>query len=413
MFSGYKSRSNVNSSPGCSIITYNHGTNNVVATTPNSGAKKLTRTEWMYTRSNPIRMLKNNPLGFDLGSDWECSQGYSEFHPAAANTMIRRTTPALDYAASGFCNPDVDDSMWPGAPTITQNQMYLWGTTGFAQTAPNRPQASASQFIYELHDLPKLPFAEAVKDKARYFRNLARHSGSEYLNVEFGWKPFISDVHKAVHSMASAQQWYHQFLKDSGQLVRRRYNLPKTSSLPTTSSYSGPAVGWQSLVYTQNCLHTRVTQSHTEAWFSAAYQYYIPQVRGKWASRFQEGLAIANHLGLTIDPHTLWSIAPWEWMTDWFGNIGDVLSNVSNFNKDNLVARWAYVMATSTNERTITSTGTCPDTGTTLSASCKLTQVYKCRYPATPYGFGVTQPFSAARLAILAALGISRVPYRP
>lgn len=146
-------------------------------------------------------------------------------------------------------------------------------------------------------------------------------------------------------------------------------------------------------------------------WFSGQYQYFLPEadsVIGK-LSQYE---AIANRLlGTRITPAVLWNLAPWTWLSDWFLNIGDVISNNSALQDDNLVIRYGYLMCESTYDVVYTGYGfkfTNYDPGPLMTA---YRQVSKQRVRATPYGFGLNpNVFDARQWAILAALALTKTP---
>jgi len=111
---------------------------------------------------------------------------------------------------------------------------------------------------------------------------------------------------------------------------------------------------------------------------------------------------------MEITPSLAWELLPWSWMVDWFGNVGDLMANISAASYDNLVAKYAYIMRT----RRI-SYNTIQDQPLTIGKSLRLNGTFfvetKERAAASPYGFGLDwNGFSTSQLAILAALGISR-----
>lgn len=115
-------------------------------------------------------------------------------------------------------------------------------------------------------------------------------------------------------------------------------------------------------------------------------------------------------LGLQVTPEVLWNLAPWSWLSDWFFNVGSLMTNFSALGKDNVVMRRGYMMG---HDMT---TVTYSNPGVSLYQSLpsgpisqSFTAETKARRRAHPYGFGVTHSqLTAKQAAILAALGISR-----
>jgi hypothetical protein len=306
-------------------------------------------------------------------------------------------------------------SLYPAVPSNLDDLMLLRGTTAIARTIPTNPVASAAQFLGELREgIPKFPglaFAQ-IKD----FRDLLQAGSGEYLNYEFGLKPFASDLQKFAEAHRSANKVIDQLKRDSGRLIRRRYTFPieRTITPPvtvSTNSYGTPAFnlsGASPYVGGPGKL-TRTREETYEYWFSGAYTYhYEDGDRAVDAMRRKEQ-EMSRLYGTRINPNLLWELTPWSWAADWVSNTGDVMKNLSALSSDSLVLRWGYIMCKYT----------CRDTylleGVSVRGAPKgpysqtfVTQVKK-RNKATPYGFGLDPAtFTTRQWAILGALGISR-----
>jgi hypothetical protein len=121
--------------------------------------------------------------------------------------------------------------------------------------------------------------------------------------------------------------------------------------------------------------------------------------------------------GLELTPETLWNLAPWSWLVDWFANVGPILSNVSAFQSDNLVLKYGYVMenVTRTYARTNWMGVVNPSTTVYVNHPARVYDKFfvetKTRVKATPYGFGLnTTAFTDRQWTILGALGLTRGP---
>lgn len=283
------------------------------------------------------------------------------------------------------------------------------GTKAISATIPTNPHADVSVGIAELmrEGLPSLIGTAFLKDRSSFFRSL----GSEYLNVEFGWKPLLKDLRDVSKSIVDSERLLAQLARDSGRQVRRRTAFPKWRETTIASSalqmYAGPTS--DSLISQTHA--TQVTKSLKETWFSGAYVYHYDPAA---LSRASEIATKARHLlGLKLDPEVLWNLAPWSWLVDWFTDIGPVLHNLTAFQQDQLVLRYGYLMQHNvksvewTGKATLLANGSIP---TRTPRSLAVTEV-KERIRATPYGFGLsTAAFTARQWSILGALGITRAP---
>jgi len=278
----------------------------------------------------------------------------------------------------------------------------VWGATGFARCKPGNPTASVGQFLIELRDLPRIPFQQLSK-----FRDL----GSEYLNVVFGWKPFVQDLISMYNTFANLRAQLERLVANRGKPIKRRMRLGNTESVSTSSTTSPfgnvwlyPSTGTVSFPSTK----TVDVTTHQDFEFSGTFKYWIPDLgENLWTNKATYAL-----FGLNPTPKLLWDVIPWTWLIGWCSNIGDVLANISSNAVDSLVADHAYVVGKHTRVTTTTvNGGQMSLQGTVIPVTCSasITDEVLHRVPASPYGFGILPTsLDAGQIAILSALGISR-----
>jgi len=285
-------------------------------------------------------------------------------------------------------------------PPLTAFELYSKGTTAIARTLPTNPAFDLSVAIGELRSdgLPSISGAELWKSKSLE----AKHAGSEYLNVQFGWIPLVNDITNFCESVRDADKIIRQYVKQSDQKIKRTYTFPQED---LNEVYTGSffPLGSSDFGFLGGSMSTFV---HRKTWFKGAYRYHLPISNGQ-LSKLQKYRLYAEHiLGIRLTPEVLWNLAPWSWAADWFGNIGDVMTNISNLGKDGLVLQYGYIMSESI--RTVDTTGYLDWAGAKRYTSSRSLDVVKQRLPATPYGFGVSfASLSAKQIAILSALGLS------
>jgi len=298
------------------------------------------------------------------------------------------------------------------------DSLVPYGASGWKKAAPGRPTASVANAAIELfrEGLPSIP--------GRLFRRLttARSAGSEYLNVQFGWKPLLSDIRKMYETYRNIDKQLNQLVKDNGRGIRRRRSLGKETSTIVTqgprlqcyanlTGFVPPLGNTNAASYGQT---DTIRHVHTERWFAGKFRYYIPDIGSdQWTKRATRAL-----YGLNPTPDVLWNALPWSWLADWFANVGDVVSNMSDHAAENLTAEYAYVMEHSLSQTTVSARGYSAPFTDLLSQQYK-NGSYECSYSdkletkarigASPFGFGLTfDGFSLYQSSILAALGISR-----
>jgi hypothetical protein len=283
------------------------------------------------------------------------------------------------------------------------------GARAISSTIPTNPHADAAVGVAELmrEGFPSLIGSQLFKDKLSFFRNL----GSEYLNYEFGWKPFISDLLSIASSIDESEKLLSQLARDSGRNVRRRMSFPTDRE----TTYTRDSLSFRCDAPSSVLSHsgrTLVTETYHKSWFSGCYTYHYDPADLSEASRIATQARIL--LGIRIDPEVLWNLTPWSWLVDWFVNLGPVLHNLSAFGQDGLVLRYGYLMHHHTRRTTETHHKVVQPMGGnfldgTVSAAFRLES--KRRIKATPYGFGLTfSSFTLRQWAILASLGITLKP---
>lgn len=278
-----------------------------------------------------------------------------------------------------------------------------FGTSAIAKVLPTNPNASLATAIGELRrdGLPSLP-GSSLKDSTSY----ARKAGGEYLNVEFGWLPLVSDLQDFARSVRNSRQLIDQYVRDSDRKIRRRFT---PQGVISNSVHTGG-----SLCYGQSVTGTTATVSRkeeTRLWFSGAFKYHVPIDDGFY-NRLLRYEALANHLfGTRITPELVWNLAPWSWAIDWFTNAGDVIHNISLMGVDGLVMQYGYAMRHHRVEERCSGGYSFSDNLGQHSGSVArlVASEWKQRVRANPYGFGIDDvDLSNRQLAILAALGLSR-----
>jgi hypothetical protein len=304
---------------------------------------------------------------------------------------------------------------------IPESNTQYYGPRLIRKAIPTHPVAGLSQFLGELEQFPRFFVnPNLFRSKIDFFHNL----GDDYLNVAFGWRPFIGDLIKMAMALQKYQKLFIQYSRDSGRIVRRkRYEQPiKTTQLETLStstpfnliSYldgnrmaelypSGPP----------DVNITRVDTVNERYWFSGAFTYYAPPLDINELQRLDRLEPYINRLlGTRLTPSVLYELTPWSWLVDWVSSLGDSISNAVNLQSDGLVMRYGYLMRETLAETTITVS--LPDdyfnfvkfpNGVQAYGSAKLKQ----RFRATPYGFGINPAsFSEQQWAILGALGLTK-----
>lgn len=369
-----------------------------------------------FTLSENNRWPSKAP-GQDVGGDFVTRKAWLHNNtPLIANaesSKARYTGPV--YAANP--NDALADVLNRVGPASLSSDLVTLGTKAIARCIPTNPVVDGSTALGELKaGIPKMVGSAVFKSKFKDARKL----GDEYLNIEFGWKPLVSDVMNTAKAVMESEKILKQLERDSGRQIRRNYSFPVATQqydsdyfyqncwLPNNTVVDSSLYRGAGTLRVNRIYETRVR-------FSGAFMYHL-NMGTRLRDKIDRQAAEARKLyGLELTPAVAWNLMPWSWALDWEGTMGDVLHNVSRFAQDGLVMRYGYIMK----ETKVTSTyslrggnliGNQPYS---LGLSFTATAVRKERMRATPFGFGITPTaLNARQNAIVGALGLSKAPRR-
>jgi len=316
-------------------------------------------------------------------------------------------------------------------PSYGTDTLGNFARQAYSRVAPTSVVFDAANFLGELHEgLPRL-ILSSLKGQSGFFRKL----GNEYLNVEFGWKPFLRDIINAATALYKATNQ----LAQQGQRVHRRYSVPISMTFQDSASIgsltadlrSGNAFpdglipsGFPSPLSVMGYPMPLTPGVITAASYSKRYAYKRKTVErwfeGEFSSFYPLNFDPTNYfsrlnvlVNTKVTPETLWNLTPWSWLVDWNLRLGDsIRSNILRAN-DLLIMHYGYAM-----EETVYTTGSSfgspNNTATTTypaSAGMVARTVRKRRIRANPYGFGVggASALTGSQLAILGALGLTKL----
>lgn len=398
------------------------------------------------TREFITQMRENGEFkrpGYDIGHEFYSKKITRDggFQDGKSHKIFVNSTPDRWKERSNLHsqNEYLHDGAWlrceddpvPGK-FITTSDTVL-GNRLMNMSAPNRPSANLLTTVSEiiLGGLPALSALYALKDRASAIRGV----GSEYLNVQFGWFPLVSDVTKIVQALLNAEAIIGNFAKGSGQFIRRRRSLPSlqrnilfeganvrggsaaftTGYRPDGTQISSSGGGFSASVPSASLVVS--VSARQDAWFSGAFTYYVPEAGQGFFQDLSRFEALANKLlGTRLTPEVLWEIAPWSWLVDWMIGIQSNISVATRFSNDGLVLNYGYLMvrdrvAVNSLFKIRLPNGIGFGTYDDVPAFTRLTIDVKRRIKSTPFGFGLNpSSFDARQWSILAALGMTKGP---
>ncbi len=304
------------------------------------------------------------------------------------------------------------------APIDSKSRMEADGTTAIARSIPTSPVFDGATAVAELYSgIPSLPGNFVGRSPGSLPKGATRQGvAGDYLNYQFAIAPTVSDVRSLRRAAQESEKILAQLERDSGRTVRRTYEFPsETRSVTDGYQRFAPRYmgGYTPTAYEVDAFGGTVTMSSTYTTtrrFSGAFTYHLPE-KGTWRRKIADLDAV---YGVRPGIDTAWNLVPFSWMADWYGNMGDVLTNLQAFALDGNVLKYGYI--TSRTERLIRFTGsnTVRRSGGGGATSeypfhWEMKFVSHQRYPANPFGFGLSGgALTPRRVAILAALGLGR-----
>lgn len=324
---------------------------------------------------------------------------------------VNITVGAYKYSGR-LCNGYWGNNPALGNYRVDTESLEGIGARGIARYKPGRPIANLGQAVVELRQIPTIPalFKPSTYKAIRTKILNGRALGSEYLNIEFGWKPFLQDLSDIIGAQLALNKALRQLARDNGKVVRRRGTVSHTESSIVTADngvcrlYPILANAHYASTDPSNFHGIIMQKDWTRYWFSGAFRYWIPNIM-----KPDKQLALTlKLLNVVPTPKLLWDVLPWTWLADWFFSIGAILDNLSMNAAENLVMTYGYAMGTK-GATYVAAHDAKLSTGQVVYATTSIDITHKRRIVANPFGFSATLPnLTNRQSAILAALGLSR-----
>lgn len=328
------------------------------------------------------------------------------------STQVQETTRT--YTGYLVAVPPSEIVAPPAISGSSDAALNAFGATAVARCKPTNAVADLSVALGELYRerLPSISRWDEIRDGT----DRARKAGSEYLKSEFGWKPLIGELNDFGRAVFRSGEILSQYERDAGRLVRRQFQFPTEKSTQVSNSagsfrptaavdiagYSVPGPAAEGQIQ-------RRRETSTRRWFSGAFQYSLPPGYNSSDAVTRHAARASVLFGAELTPSTVWNLAPWSWAVDWFSNVGDVISNASDYVVDGLVMRYGYIMEHSLIRDTWTYSGPTHLQTPAVPQPLVLVSETKLRRKANPFGFGVTwEGLTPRQIAISVALGLTR-----
>ena len=389
---------------------------------------------------------------------WDQINPGPPFHAGGPFKLIEYQVPGTEfkngYSGKGFTSSSgnfsiykggyLDDGFWIAdsfgpytqASLTSFPSLSAFHSQAWDQTKPTIPQWNASQFIYELRDLPGM-----LEQTANFFHNAWRSFGGGYsttfmaprnvaesfVNEQFGWAPFIGDLQKLLKAWEDSSAFIARTVRDNRRFVRRKRVLETTEVVtPLQRFYSSGTIpnsgvlDWQNFsmckpmtldgqLCTGFCDFQKVVKTHV--WAVGSFMSYRPEFDASDPD-FDSGLMTLRRAltqyGVRINPSVVYKLIPWSWCVDWFTGFGKYIDRLNDFVEDGITAQYLYVCRSE--ERTITKTSFLNYYSNPHTVQFQRRLLLKQREVAdSPYGFNMPwNNLTLRQASILAAIGVSR-----
>lgn len=371
--------------------------------------------KWTFTTDCYVPKLKNVYLSQVMWGTYQHRYtGSFVWSPVDLTSYMLPWGP-VDYKTPG-ASPSVI-SATDGRPNNGYGDVSSYGTVAWKKFRPGKPIADLGVFIGELRDLPR-----QLKTTARVFKDAyvlrfgknpkrkAKIAADHWLNLQFGWLPFVKDLQKFYKAYTKCQATIDYIRRNNGKWIRRGGPVDASEGdTEVLATQSGNRLYPQLLSYyfpaypnTGSWSVSRVTTS--KVWHRGHYRYFIPNIESEgWSAN-----AARRLWGAELTPSLVWELVPWSWLVDWATNVGDIFTNASNAGlADNLVMKNGWLMGT---KRTSILFKTSSLMVQPVTYECEFALERKAREAGSEFGFNLTEEsFSARQWSILGALGVSRL----
>jgi len=322
---------------------------------------------------------------------------------------------------------------------VNPDDLSSLGAHAWNKLRPKVEKATLLQDVYELKDAPGMlrssakgfhqvwnaiggNSATALK-KAKALGPLAnwkaapKELAEHFLNVSFGWKPFVGSIVKTCDAVLNIQQHIADSIRYNDKWMTRRFAEDQTlsedvvyGSYGTSTPLVSPVFGID-YVLPYSCLFQVRRQKMSRVWYEGQFKYYRPQFDAGLESGYptlRKLRQMATILGADLNATTVYRVTPWTWLVDWFVNVGENIQSFEDLATDSVAAKYAYIMR-STYDRFEYRVQFKSQSGQTIEAKWYKACSVKRRIPAdSPFGFTLLgNGLSSFQLTIMAALGLS------
>lgn len=301
--------------------------------------------------------------------------------------------------------------------TSFEERRYL--NTAYSSSAPSAP-TTVIQTVVELvrGDIPSVlsNFRRNIL-RAGSRRRFLTEVGSEYLNVQFGWKPLFQELANilllliTLDHMVYGDSQYRRHRTIQGPAFHNEYPSHGGSFWGGGHLGVSPVVGLTRMSTGVQLTGLLQESQSYDFKFSARFRGIAKPSR-KSNSFYEMATNLLYNLG-GLDPALVWELTPWSWLMDYFVTIGDSITNAAIYSPQTgqMAQDFAYWTTRSILRQDYQVRNATPasriEVGVVPRHGDK-TIISKWREPVTPFGLGGHWNLSSSQWSILVALGLAK-----
>lgn len=302
------------------------------------------------------------------------------------------------------------------------------GSAAYARLRPSQERAGVGVALAEARDLPRMLSStakafheswQALGGSLTSPKMAPKKVANDFLNVQFGWIPFLSDLSRMDATWHDAHKYMSQIKRDNNKWVRRHRAdkvIENETLLYSRTDIAGvtPANGGNFYgIMVPPYLYTIKLQELTEVWYEGVFKYYRPEYDDSipgYDSGYGQLQRLRTLFGARISPTVIWRATPWSWAADWFTNAGDVIQRAEDWATDSLVSKYMYLMHHRRRRFELRSQFSTSDGRSHDIVWYRSADVKRRESADSHFSFSLSGALTPRQIAILAALGLSRKP---
>ena len=286
------------------------------------------------------------------GAHWEYTGGF-------ARPLMSWETLTLN----SYRNLNVEN---PYDTNLLESNASL-GPSAYDKLRPRMEEAGASVFIAELRDLAGMLRTSAGFFKGRweglggnrFLKTMAgspKEAADHFLNHQFGWVPFISDLQKFYAVWQEQNAILKRKAEENGIWIERTRTISKSEAYTVTHSGLSGGIPWRN-EFNAMCnafpgtsafyKYAQIETITSKIWATGKFTYYRPEFdinRTDYESNWMEAQRLLTLYGVRVNPSVLWKVTPWTWLIDWFAGFGAWLDRLQSFGLDGVASQYMYIM---------------------------------------------------------------------